>query len=63
MTRDEYFTLEENERWEILWDRGRYQFDTSDGQGLVYEIDGLMMVVEFDTQGKAERISEFFQDK
>jgi hypothetical protein len=63
MTRDDFWALDENERWEILWDRGRYLFDTSDGRGLVYDVDGLMVIVEFDSHDRAQRITEFFQDK
>lgn len=46
-------------RWEILWDRGRYLFDSADGSGMVYEVLGLLVVVEFDARDRAKGISEF----
>ena len=60
MREAEYFALEENERWELLWDRGRYLFDTADSRGLVYEVDGIMVIVEFDAQDNALKITGFF---
>ena len=59
MTYSEFNTLEENERWEILWDKGRYLFDSFDGTGMVLELDGIIVIVEFDSQGKAKRITDY----